>query len=124
MKSSNSRSSKPSKVRKMYLVAPQHERSSFLLRASLADDLKSKYGRNSIRVKPGDSVKLVRGEYAGIEGKVQKVFPREGRVTIEGVTREKIAGGTTQIRIHASNLVVTTLNLDDKLRRQKLEGSK
>ncbi len=124
MKSSNSRSSKPSKVRKMFLVAPQHERSSFLLRASLADDLKSKYGRNSIRVKPGDSVKLVRGEYAGIEGKVQKVFPREGRVTIEGVTREKIAGGTTQIRIHASNLVVTTLNLDDKLRRQKLEGSK
>ncbi len=108
----------------MFLVAPQHERSSFLLRASLADDLKSKYGRNSIRVKPGDSVKLVRGEYAGIEGKVQKVFPREGRVTIEGVTREKIAGGTTQIRIHASNLVVTTLNLDDKLRRQKLEGSK
>lgn len=95
-----------------------------MLRAALSTDLKSKYGRNSIRVRPGDSVKLVRGEYSGIEGKIQKVFPSEGRVTIEGVTREKIAGGTTQIRIHASNVVVTGLNLDDKFRRQKLEGSK
>ncbi|MHB8565999.1 MAG: 50S ribosomal protein L24 [Nitrososphaerales archaeon] len=123
MKASPS-SSKPTKVRKNFYLSPQHEKGSALLRASIATDLKSKYGRNSIRVRPGDSVKLVRGEYSGIEGKVQKVFPNEGRVTVEGVTREKIAGGTTQIRIHASNLVVTSLNLDDKFRRQKLEGSK
>ncbi len=89
----------------------------------LATDLKAKYATNSVRVRPGDSVKLVRGEYAGVEGKIQKVFPLEGRITVEGVTREKIAGGTTPLRIHTSNVVVTSLNLDDKFRRQKLEGS-
>lgn len=111
------------KVRKNLANAP-HTKSLHLLRASLSDDLKSKYGRNSIRVRPGDSVKLVRGEFAGVEGKIQKVFPKEGRITIEGVTREKIAGGTTPIHIHASNFVVTSIVLDDKIRKTRLEGSR
>ena len=116
-------SSKPVRVRKSLKLSNVRERSLKLSRAHLATDLKTKYGVNSIRIRPGDSVKLVRGEYAGVEGKVQKVFPREGRLTIEGVTREKIAGGTTPIHIHASSVIVTALNLDDKMRRQKLEGS-
>ena len=94
-----------------------------MLRAPLSSELKSKYGKNSIRVRIGDSVKLTKGEYTGVEGKVQKVFPVEGRLTIEGVTREKIAGGTTPIRISASNVLVTALNLDDKFRRARLEGT-
>ena len=116
-------SSKPTKVRKTTALSPIRERSLKLVRAGLASDLKTKYGTNSVRIRIGDSVKLVRGEYAGVEGKVQKVFPSEGRITVEGVTREKIAGGTTPLRIHASNVVVTSVNLDDKFRRQKLEGS-
>jgi large subunit ribosomal protein L24 len=118
-----SRSSQPRKVRKASALSPVRERSLKLARAALGDDLKSKYGTNSVRLRTGDSVKLVRGEYAGVEGKIQKVFPKEGRITVEGVTREKIAGGTTPLRIHASNVVVTSVNLDDKFRRQKLEGS-
>ena len=117
-------SSKPSKVRKNLYTRSLHTKGATLLMAALAGDLKTKYGRNSVRVRIGDSVRLIRGEYSGIEGKVQKVYPKEGRVTIEGVTREKIAGGTTQIRIHASNVVITNLSLDDKLRREKLEGAK
>jgi large subunit ribosomal protein L24 len=116
-------SSKPVKVRKSFAKQATRERALKLARAMLSGDLKAKYTTNSIRVRPGDSVKLVRGEYAGVEGKIQKVFPSEGRVTVEGVTREKIAGGTTPLRIHTSNLVVTGINLEDKLRRQKLEGS-
>ena len=118
------RSAKPVKVRKSLYSEKLFEKSSSNLRAAMSTGLKTKYTLNSIRVRPGDSVKLVRGEYAGIEGKVQKVFPSEGTVTIEGVTREKIAGGTTPIRIHTSNVVVTNLNLDDKFRRNKVEGQK
>jgi large subunit ribosomal protein L24 len=117
-------SAKPTKVRKSLYLSPGHEKGSMLLRAALAEDLKTKYTRNAVRIRPGDSVRLVRGEYSGVEGKIQKVFPKQGRVTIEGVTREKIAGGTTPIRIHASNLIVTSLNMDDKFRRGKLEGAK
>ena len=116
-------SSKSVKVRKKLFLNPVREKSLNLIRAALSKDLKSKYGRNSIRIRIGDSVKLIRGEYSGVEGKVQKVFPKDGRLTLEGVTREKIAGGTTAIRIHASNVVVTGLNLEDKFRRSKLEGT-
>jgi large subunit ribosomal protein L24 len=116
-------SSKPAKVRKKLANSPTRDRGLKLSRAMLSTDLKAKYTSNSVRVRPGDSVKLVRGEYAGVEGKIQKVFPQDGRITVEGVTREKIAGGTTPLRIHTSNVVVTGLNLDDKFRREKLEGS-
>jgi large subunit ribosomal protein L24 len=116
-------SSKPVKVRKALANSPVREKGLKLSRAALSTDLKAKYATNSVRVRPGDSARLIRGEYAGVEGKIQKVFPTEGRVTVEGVTREKIAGGTSPLRIHTSNLVITSLNLDDKFRREKLEGS-
>ncbi len=93
-------------------------------KAALSSDMKVKYARSTVRVRPGDSVKLIKGEYSGIEGKIQKVYPKEGRVTIEGITREKIAGGTTPVKIAIPNLIVTNLNLDDKWRREKLEGRK
>jgi large subunit ribosomal protein L24 len=117
------RSSKPTKERKSAAHRSIRDKSDSLARAPLSTDLKAKYGRNSIRIRPGDGVKLIRGEYAGVEGKIQKVFSDEGRVTVEGVTREKIAGGNTPLHIQTTLLVVTSLNLDDKLRRQKLEGS-
>ena len=117
------KSSKPIKVRKAFARSTVREKSASLMRAALSSDLKTKHNRGTVRVRVGDSVKLIRGEYSGVEGKVQKVFPKEGRLTIEGVTREKIAGGTTPIRIHTSNLVVTNLNLDDKLRREKIGSS-
>ena len=116
-------SSKPSKVRKKFFTAPLHVKSA-RVSSHLSDELKSKYGFNSLRVRKGDTVKVMRGAYSGVEGKVQMVTTKNGRVTVEGITREKIAGGTTPIRIHASKVMIVNLNLDDKLRRKKIEGIK
>lgn len=116
-------SSKPVKVRKILSHNGVREKSAGFMRATLSSELRTKHNRRTVRVRTGDNVKLVRGEYSGVEGKVLKIFPKEGRLTIEGVTREKIAGGTTPIRIHASNVVVTGLNFDDKLRREKIGSS-
>ncbi len=124
MKIRNFPSSKPGKVRKYSFTAPLHMVNSRNAKAALSSDMKVKYARSTVRVRPGDSVKLIKGEYSGIEGKIQKVYPKEGRVTIEGITREKIAGGTTPVKIAIPNLIVTNLNLDDKWRREKLEGRK
>jgi large subunit ribosomal protein L24 len=119
----SSSSSKPSKVRqKMHSFSPKKASASLPV-AAFSTDLKAKYAKNSVRVRIGDSVKLVRGEYSGIEGKVQKVFPRDGLVTVEGIHREKIAGGNTPVKLHTSNLVVTALNLSDKWRRNAIEGT-
>ncbi len=74
-----------------------------------------------MRPRVGDSVRIVRGEFRNIEGKVTKVLPKRGKVGVEGVTREKIKGGTVAAPIDASKVVVTALNLDDKVRKRKLE---
>lgn len=48
-----------------------------------------RHARNAERVKlvvtKGDTVRVMRGEDAGKEGKVLRVFPKTGRLTIEGV---------------------------------------
>ena len=103
------------------LVGVPLHRLGKMLSAPLSDDLREKYGFRSIPVRVGDTVKVVRGEYKGVEGKVTRVFRNEGRLAIEGVTREKIAGGSVPVKIHASKVVVTNLNLDDKWRREKVE---
>jgi large subunit ribosomal protein L24 len=112
---------KPSKVRKRMFNAPNHIRSKFLS-APLSPELREKYGRRSVRVRVGDSVKILRGEFSGVEGKVTAVYPDEGRLAVEGVTREKIAGGTVPVKIHASKVMVTSLDLGDKWRKARIEG--
>lgn len=111
---------RPSKVRKRMYEAPNHVKSS-MVGAALSSELREKYGVRSVRVRKDDSVKVLRGEYKGVEGKVTKVFTESGRINIEGVTREKIAGGTVPIKIHASKVMVASLNLDDRRRKKKLE---
>ncbi|MGD0396828.1 MAG: 50S ribosomal protein L24 [Nitrososphaerales archaeon] len=89
--------------------------------SSLSAELQEKYRRRTVRPREGDSVKIVRGEFKGIEGKVTKVLPREGKLNVEGVTREKQKGGTSPVPIHSSKVVVTAVLLDDKTRKNKLE---
>jgi large subunit ribosomal protein L24 len=100
--------------------APKHEKSK-RIGATLSEDLKSKYTRSSLRIRKNDNVKVMRGEYKGIEGKVTKIFTDSGRINIDGVTREKISGGNIPIKIHASNVMITSLNLDDNWRKKRLE---
>ena len=90
--------------------------------STLSDDLREKYKRRSLRPRKGDSVKIVRGEFKSIEGKVTRVITKEGKLNVEGVAREKIKGGTAPVPIDASNVILTSLNLEDKIRKSKLEG--
>jgi large subunit ribosomal protein L24 len=62
----------------------------------------------------------MRGEYSGIEGKVEKLKTMRGTMAIEGVQREKIRGGNVKVQIHASNVKIIAFNLDDKYRQSKL----
>jgi large subunit ribosomal protein L24 len=88
----------------------------------LSDELRERYKRKSLRPRTGDSVRIVRGEFLGVEGKITKVHPSDGSLNIEGVSREKIKGGTSPVPINSSNVMLTSLNLDDKIRKSKLEA--
>ena len=90
--------------------------------ASLSEELRKKYGRRGVKPRKGDSVRIVRGEFKDIEGKITGVDPTSGKINVEGVTREKIKAGTAPIPIDSSKVVLTSLVLDDKTRKLKLEG--
>jgi large subunit ribosomal protein L24 len=79
------------------------------------------YSVKSLPVRKGDTVKVVRGDFTGIEGKVTEVNANNGRIYLEGVTREKVSGATTKVSVHASKVVIKNLNLDDKWRSEKLK---
>ena len=90
--------------------------------ANLSKDLQKKYGKKSARVVEGDSVTILRGEFKGVDGKVSKISTQKSSVAIEGVKKEKTKGDKFDVYIHTSNLVITSLNGDDKWRMAKLEG--
>jgi large subunit ribosomal protein L24 len=98
----------------------KHQRDK-MIGARLDDALRGQYKKRSVRVIKGDSVKVVRGEYKGVEGKIEKVITEQGTLHIEGISREKIKGGQAKVPIHASNVMVTVLNLSDKLRSNRLQ---
>ncbi len=101
--------------------APKHIRDKSIC-STLTHDLREQYNRRSIRVIKGDTVRVMRGEYTGIEGKVEKVNTRRGTLSIEGVQREKVRGGNVKVQIHSSNVRVSGLNLDDKYRQNKIRS--
>jgi large subunit ribosomal protein L24 len=92
------------------------------LGSALSKELHKKYGKRSVRVIEGDSITILRGEFKGVDGKVAKISIPKSSVAIEGVKKEKTKGDKFDVYIHTSNLVVTSLNTDDKLRIAKLEN--
>lgn len=99
----------------------KHQRDK-MLRASLADELREQYKMKTLRVIKGDSIMVVRGEYKGRGGKVEDVNTERSTLHIEGMQREKIRGGQVKVPIHASNVKITGLNLEDKYRSSMLQG--
>ena len=91
--------------------------------SQLSSELRERHGKRSVRPRVGDTVRIVRGEFKDIEGKITKVDTGAGVVNVEGVTREKLKGGTAPVPIPSSNVRVTALILDDAQRKKKLEGS-
>ena len=108
---------------KLIYRATFHTRSK-QLGSQLSDDLRKKYGKKSVRVIEGDSIKIVRGEFKGVDGKISKVSTKKSSVAVEGVKKEKTKGDKFDVYIHTSNLLVTGLNTEDKWRIAKLEGKK
>lgn len=95
-----------------------------MLGAYLADELREQYKKKTVRVIKGDSIMVMRGEYQGRGGKVEEVNTEHGTLHIEGMQREKIRGGQVKVPIHASNVKITALHLEDKRRAEKLQGVK
>jgi len=115
------RTTQPRKQRKLLYQAPSHVRHKSLS-APLSPSLKTSHKVNSIPVRRGDTVRVIRGDRKGTDGKVTRVDQKTYRIFIEGITREKVDGTATPIPIHPSKVMITGLNLDDKWRRESLKA--
>jgi len=89
--------------------------------ASISKDLRKKYSRRSIRIMTDDTVKVMRGEYKGLTGKVTKISTETSGVAIEGNKKEKLKGEKIDVYIHSTNVIITALNTNDKWRVKILE---
>jgi len=115
--------SQPGKQRKMVWNA-SGPRASRLLSAALSSDLRTRHGIRSLPVRKGDTVRIVRGDFTGIEGKITEIDRARSRLYVEGVTRDKVSGTSTKMSVHASKVLITGLSLDDRRRSKSIEKKK
>ena len=115
------KSIKSRKQRKELFNAPIHKRRKWIS-AHLEENLLLKYDKRGVPVIKGDTVRVMRGSFKGHEDKVVHVNIRRRQVEIEGMTMTKADNKKIAKPIHASNLMITKLNLTDKWRRNKLES--
>lgn len=102
-------------------------------RASAREPAKPKH-RQKMHVRRGDRVRVIRGNYAGAEGRVLSVIRETNRVVVEGVNERKRHqrptdanpdGGiiTFPAPIHASNVMLIDPSTGDPSRtRIQIEG--
>ena len=114
----------PRKMRNRQIYYATMQNASKQLSCALSKDLRKKYGKRSARIVEGDSAKIVRGEFAGVDGKVTKISIADRGVNIEGVKKEKLKGEKFDVYVHTTNIVLTGLDTGDKWRINKLEGKK
>jgi len=116
-------SKQPKKQRKYLANAPLHIRKKFMS-AHLSKELIKKHNRRSLPIRKGDTVKVLRGNFRKKTGKIEAVDRKNYKVTIDTIQQVKKDGTKTFYPIHPSNLLITTLNLDDKKRKKILERTK
>ncbi|MHC1636455.1 MAG: 50S ribosomal protein L24 [Candidatus Methanospirareceae archaeon] len=112
-------SKQPRKQRKRRYNAPLHIKHKFMS-ALLSKELREKYGRRSFPIRKGDTVKIMRGDDRGKEGKVMSVDLKRERITVEGVVVAKADLSEVPRPIHPSNVMITKLDLRDKEREEAL----
>jgi large subunit ribosomal protein L24 len=106
----------PGKQRKRLFNAPAHIRHK-MMAAPLSAELAVSRGAKTLPVRKGDTVRIMRGDNKGFEGKVSRLDLKAYRIYMEGLTREKVDGTNIFLPIHPSKVEIRNLSLDDKRRK-------
>ena len=87
---------------------------------ALSKELRRRYGRRSLPIRKGDTVRVLSGSYVGREERVAKVNLQKYSVTLDNVTGKTADAKLKPLPIRTSHLVLTKLNLADAWRRRIL----
>ena len=97
------KSAQPRKKRKFLYNAPLHLAGKFA-NAHLSKELRQKLKKRTIRLRKGDTVKIMKGKFRKLTGKVTLVHA--GIATVEGAVVKKVGGKELPLEIQASNLLI------------------
>ena len=75
---------KPTKVRNNQRYRASNQVISKQIAAPITKELRKKYSRRNARIMIDDTVKVIRGEYKGITGKISKISTKSNSIAIEG----------------------------------------
>jgi len=110
----------PRKQRKYVYNAPLHLKGQ-LLHCHLSKDLRAEHGVRALRVRTGDTVKVLRGTHKGKEGKVESVDLRKARITVAKIENEKLQGGVAKYPLRPSNCMIVALTKEKRRFPEKTE---
>jgi len=102
---------KPRKQRAYVYEAPLHVRGAFMS-CHLSTELRKKHGTRSMRLRKGDKVKVMRGQFKNKAGAVDRVDITRKKVYVVGVEIIKKDGGKFMYGLSPSNLIITELYQD------------
>jgi large subunit ribosomal protein L24 len=117
------KSKKPRKQRKFLYNAPLHLRRK-MISSHLSKELRQQYKNRSLPLRKGDEVKVMRGEFKGVVGKVVRIDTKKYKVYVDTVKKKRSIGTEYLVPLSPSNLMIVKLNLDDKYRMKMLERGK
>jgi large subunit ribosomal protein L24 len=117
------KSKKPRKQRKFLYNAPLHLRRK-MISSHLSKELRQQYKKRSLPLRKGDEVKVMRGEFKGVLGKVVRIDTKKYKVYVDTVKKKRSIGTEYLVPLSPSNLMIVKLNLDDKYRMKMLERGK
>ncbi len=106
---------KPRKQRAYVRNAPLHVRNT-LVCSHLSKELRQKLKHRSLRVRKGDKVKVLRGQYKGKNGTVDRIDTKRMKIYITGVEFNKKDGSKALYPVHPSKLLIQELEGTDKRR--------
>lgn len=113
-------SKQPRKQRKKLYNLPLHLR-WHLMTVLLSDELRKELGIKRLGVHKGDTVRILRGDWKGHEGKVTKIDLKRIRIYVEGVTVKKADGTDVFYPIHPSKAMIVKLGEIDDVRKKIIE---
>ena len=122
-KSTWKESAQPRRQRKYRFNAPRSVQRK-MVSAHLDKSLREKYNRRSFPLRVGDVVKVLRGNFKGKEGKVEKVDLKKLKLLISGCEVTRVNGQKSRVKIDPSNVKIVDLKLDDKKRKDALTRGK
>ena len=113
-------SKSPKKQRAYHRNAPLHVKRK-MLSAHLSKELRSVYKTRNVPIRKGDVVLIMRGKFKGKEGKVDKVYTKQMKISVDSAKNVTKKGNKVPFKLRPSAVLIKELNLSDVRRGNKLK---